>query len=145
MVDHPARPDRHARPDRQRRSRPTAGTWWRRWPTFTIDVYVGCAIVLFGVYPLLARAARPVSPAKYFSGAWPAIQLAFVSRSSVGTMPLTQRVITSNLGVPEEYASFAVPFGATTKMDGCAAIYPALAAITVAQIFGIPLGVRTTC
>ena len=108
--------------------------------TFTLDVYVGCALVMFGVYPLLAK-LHGLSPAKYFSGAWPAIQLAFVSRSSVGTMPLTQRVTTRNLGVPEEYASFAVPFGATTKMDGCAAIYPALAAITVAQIFGIPLGV----
>ncbi|MGL5928737.1 MAG: dicarboxylate/amino acid:cation symporter, partial [Dermatophilaceae bacterium] len=30
---------------------------------------------------------------------------------------------------------------ATTKMDGCAAIYPALAAIFVAQFFGIELGV----
>ena len=109
--------------------------------TFTLDVYVGCAIVMFGVYPLLAK-AHGLSPAKYFSGAWPAIQLAFVSRSSVGTMPLTQQVTTRNLGVPEEYASFAVPFGATTKMDGCAAIYPALAAITVAQIFGVPLGVQ---
>ena len=109
--------------------------------TFTLDVYVGCAIVMFGVYPLLAK-AHGLSPAKYFSGAWPAIQLAFVSRSSVGTMPLTQQVTTRNLGVPEEYASFAVPFGATTKMDGCAAIYPALAAITVAQIFGVPLGLQ---
>jgi Na+/H+-dicarboxylate symporter len=109
--------------------------------TFTLDVYVGCAIVMFGVYPLLAK-LHGLSPAKYFSGAWPAIQLAFVSRSSVGTMPLTQQVTTRNLGVPEEYASFAVPFGATTKMDGCAAIYPALAAITVAQIFGVPLGVQ---
>ncbi|WP_277498146.1 MULTISPECIES: dicarboxylate/amino acid:cation symporter [unclassified Nocardioides] len=108
---------------------------------FTIDVYVGCAIVLFGVYPLLAK-LHGLSPTKYFSGAWPAIQLAFVSRSSVGTMPLTQRVTVRNLGVPEEYASFAVPFGATTKMDGCAAIYPALAAITVAQIFGIELGIQ---
>jgi Na+/H+-dicarboxylate symporter len=108
--------------------------------TFTIDVYVGCALVLFVVYPLIAR-AHGLSPAKYFSGAWPAIQLAFVSRSSVGTMPLTQQVVNRNLGVPMEYASFAVPFGATTKMDGCAAIYPALAAITVAQIFGVPLGV----
>ncbi|MCZ9337739.1 dicarboxylate/amino acid:cation symporter, partial [Streptomyces sp. TRM76130] len=59
---------------------------------------------------------------------------------SVGTMPLTQKV-TERLGVPKEYASFAVPFGATTKMDGCAAIYPAIAAIFVAQIFGIQLGV----
>jgi Na+/H+-dicarboxylate symporter len=108
---------------------------------FTVDVYVGCAIVLFVVYPVLAK-LHGLSPAKYFSGAWPAIQLAFVSRSSVGTMPLTQRVTVRNLGVPQEYASFAVPFGATTKMDGCAAIYPALAAITVAQVFGVPLGIQ---
>lgn len=108
--------------------------------TFTFDVYLGCALVLFVVYPVIAR-LHGLSPAKYFSGAWPAIQLAFVSRSSVGTMPLTQRVTTRNLGVPLEYASFAVPFGATTKMDGCAAVYPALAAITVAEIFGVPLGI----
>jgi Na+/H+-dicarboxylate symporter len=107
--------------------------------TFTVDVYVGCALVLFGVYSILAR-LHGLNPLKFFSGAWPAIELAFVSRSSVGTMPLTQRVVTQNLGVPQEYASFAVPFGATTKMDGCAAIYPALAAITVAQIFGVNLG-----
>jgi Na+/H+-dicarboxylate symporter len=107
--------------------------------TFTVDVYVGCALVLFGVYSILAR-LHGLNPVKFFSGAWPAIELAFVSRSSVGTMPLTQRVVTQNLGVPQEYASFAVPFGATTKMDGCAAIYPALAAITVAQIFGVNLG-----
>ena len=30
----------------------------------------------------------------------------------------------------------------TTKMDGCAAIYPALAAITVAQLFDIQLGLQ---
>ena len=107
---------------------------------FTIDVYVGCAIVLFVVYPLLAR-AHGLSPRHYFAGAWPAIQFAFVSRSSVGTLPLTQRVVTENLGVSKDYASFAVPIGATTKMDGCAAIYPALAAITVAQLFGVPLHV----
>ena len=108
--------------------------------TFTAAVYVGCAIVLFVVYPLLAW-AHGLNPLKFFSGAWPAIQLAFVSRSSVGTMPLTQRVTEQNLGVPREYASFAVPIGATTKMDGCAAIYPALAAIFVAQVFGVQLGV----
>ena len=32
-----------------------------------------------------------------------------------------------------------MPLGATTKMDGCAAIYPALAAIFVAQFFGVHL------
>jgi Na+/H+-dicarboxylate symporter len=108
--------------------------------TFTADIYAGCLIVLFVVYPALLATVARANPLQFFKGAWPAIQLAFVSRSSVGTMPLTQKV-TERLGVPREYASFAVPFGATTKMDGCAAVYPAIAAIFVAQIFGIQLGV----
>ncbi|WP_329451660.1 dicarboxylate/amino acid:cation symporter [Streptomyces sp. NBC_01724] len=111
-----------------------------KYATFTVDVYVGCALVMFGVYPLLLATVAKVNPLQFFKGAWPAIQLAFVSRSSVGTMPVTQKV-TERLGVPKEYASFSVPFGATTKMDGCAAIYPALAAIFIAQIFDVQLGV----
>lgn len=111
-----------------------------QYATFTADVYIGCLIVLFGVYPALLAGVARINPVQFFKGAWPAIQLAFVSRSSVGTMPLTQKV-TERLGVPKEYASFAVPFGATTKMDGCAAVYPAIAAIFVAQIFDVPLGV----
>ncbi|MEV0368641.1 dicarboxylate/amino acid:cation symporter [Streptomyces sp. NPDC050636] len=111
-----------------------------KYATFTVDIYVGCALVLFGVYPLLLATVAKVNPLQFFKGAWPAIQLAFVSRSSVGTMPVTQKV-TERLGVPREYASFAVPFGSTTKMDGCASIYPAIAAIFIAQIFDIPLGI----
>lgn len=107
---------------------------------FTLDVYLGCALVLFGLYPLILR-LHGLSPRKFLAGAWPAITLAFVSRSSIGTMPVTQEVTTRNLGVPQEYASFAVPLAATTKMDGCAAIYPALAAIFVAQIFGVDLSI----
>ncbi|WP_148592082.1 dicarboxylate/amino acid:cation symporter [Streptomyces sp. WAC01526] len=111
-----------------------------KYATFTVDIYVGCALVLFGVYPLLLSTVAKVNPLQFFRGAWPAIQLAFVSRSSVGTMPVTQQV-TERLGVPREYASFAVPFGSTTKMDGCASIYPAIAAIFIAQIFDVHLGI----
>jgi Na+/H+-dicarboxylate symporter len=110
--------------------------------TFTIDVYVGLALVLLVVYPLVLSLAGHLNPLKFYAGAWPAIQLAFVSRSSIGTLPVTQRVVTERLGVQKEYASFSVPFGATTKMDGCAAIYPALAAIFVANVFGVHLGVK---
>ncbi|MFH8368719.1 dicarboxylate/amino acid:cation symporter [Streptomyces sp. NPDC018031] len=109
-----------------------------KYATFTADIYIGCALVMFGVYPLLLATVAKVNPLQFFRGAWPAIQLAFVSRSSVGTMPLTQKV-TERLGVPKEYASFAVPFGSTTKMDGCASIYPAIAAIFIAQIFDVQL------
>ncbi len=105
---------------------------------FVLAIYVGLAIVLFVVYPVLVR-THGLSIKQYFSGVWPAVQMGFVSRSSVGTLPLTQRVTERNLGVPRAYASFAVPLGATTKMDGCAAIYPAVAAIFVAQFFGIHL------
>lgn len=101
-------------------------------------VYLGLAIVLFGVYPALVK-AHGLSVKQYFSGVWPAVQLGFVSRSSIGTLPLTQQVTERNLGVPRAYAAFAVPLGATTKMDGCAAIYPALAAIFVAQFYGIDM------
>jgi Na+/H+-dicarboxylate symporter len=107
---------------------------------FAAAVYAGLALVLFVVYPVLLK-AHGLSPLRYFAGAWPAIQLAFVSRSSIGTLPVTERVTEQNLGVPRSYASFAVPLGATTKMDGCAAIYPALAAIFVAQFFGVDLGI----
>ncbi|WP_448627235.1 dicarboxylate/amino acid:cation symporter [Geodermatophilus sp. URMC 64] len=107
---------------------------------FAGSVYAGLALVLFVVYPVLLR-AHGLSPRRFFAGAWPAIQLAFVSRSSIGTLPVTERVTEQNLGVPRSYASFAVPLGATTKMDGCAAIYPALAAIFVAQFFGVDLSI----
>ena len=110
--------------------------------TFVVDIYAGLALVLLVVYPLVLSLAGRVNPLKFFAGAWPAIQLGFVSRSSIGTLPMTQRVVTERLGVQKEYASFAVPFGATTKMDGCAALYPALAAIFVANVFGVHLGLK---
>ncbi|MDT0158805.1 dicarboxylate/amino acid:cation symporter [Microbacterium sp. ARD32] len=107
---------------------------------FAGAIYVGLALVVFVVYPILVK-THGLSIKQYFSGVWPAVQLGFVSRSSIGTLPLTERVAERNLGVPRSYASFAVPLGATTKMDGCAAIYPAIAAIFVAQFFGVELSV----
>src|SRR5690606_16015998 len=106
---------------------------------FTLDVYVGMLIVLLIVYPVLLK-INGLSITSFFRGVWPATSLGFVSRSSLGTMPMTQTV-TERMGVPRHYASFAIPLGATTKMDGCAAIYPSLAAIFVANFYGVPLGV----
>ena len=110
-----------------------AGLSW-----FAAAIYIGLGLVLLVVYPALLL-ANGISPRRFFAGAWPAIQLGFVSRSSVGTMPVTERAAEA-VGVPHSYASFAVPLGSTTKMDGCAAIYPAVSAIFVAQFYGLPLG-----
>jgi len=108
---------------------------------FSAAVYIGLAIVLLVVYPIILS-LNGLNPIRFFEKAWPAIQLAFVSRSSIGTLPVTEAVTERALGVPREYAAFAVPLGATTKMDGCAAIYPAIAAIFVAQFYGIELGIQ---
>lgn len=108
---------------------------------YAAAIYIGLALVLFIVYPALLI-LNGLRPSAFFAGAWPAIQLGFVSRSSVGTMPVTEIITEKNLGVPREYSAFAVPLGATTKMDGCAAIYPAISAIFIAQYFHIPLGIQ---
>ena len=105
---------------------------------FAVANYLGLAAVLLLVYPAILI-ANGLNPLRFFAGAWPAIQLGFLSRSSVGTLPVTEDVTERRLGVPQAYAAFAVPLGATTKMDGCAAIYPAISAIFVAQFYGLPL------
>jgi len=107
---------------------------------FAIAIYAGLFLVVAFVYPALLW-LNGISPFRFFRAAWPAIELGFVSRSSIGTLPVTQDVVERGLGVPPAYAAFAVPLGATTKMDGCAAIYPAIAAIFVAQFYDIALGI----
>jgi len=107
---------------------------------YAAAIYIGLALVIGVVYPALLG-ANGLNIVTFFKKVWPATQLAFVSRSSIGTLPVTERVTEQSLGVPREYASFAVPLGATTKMDGCAAIYPAISAIFVAQFYGIPLDI----
>lgn len=105
---------------------------------YAIALYVGLGLVLFVVYPILLK-AHGLSPLAYFRKAWPAIELAFVSRSSMAALPVAEAVTTDRLGVAPAYAAFAVPVASTTKMDGCAAVYPALSAIFVAQFFHVPL------
>ena len=67
------------------------------------------------------------------------MEVGFVASSSFAALPVSLRAVTHNHGVDKDYAAFAVPLGATIKMDGCGAIYPALAAVFIAQYSGIEL------
>lgn len=107
---------------------------------FVLAIYVGLALIMLVVYPAVMAYAR-IPIMGFYRRVWPVTSLGFITRSSMGVMPVTQRVTERSMGVPTEYASFAIPLGATTKMDGCAAVYPAIAAIFVAQFYGIDLGV----
>ncbi|MDK8822940.1 dicarboxylate/amino acid:cation symporter [Corynebacterium coyleae] len=105
---------------------------------FVLAIYIGLALVIFVLYPAVL-AAHKIPVVEFFKRVWPVTTLGFVTRSSMGVMPVTQRTTEESMGVPREYASFAIPLGATTKMDGCASIYPAIAALFVAQFYGVPL------
>lgn len=108
--------------------------------TFSAALYIGLVVVWVVVYPLILR-LNGLSVRAFYRNVWPIITLGFVTRSSMGVMPVTQQVVERNMGVPRSYASFVVPLGATTKMDGCAAVFPALAAIFVAQFYNIDLSI----
>jgi proton glutamate symport protein len=69
-----------------------------------------------------------------------ALVLAFSTSSSSATLPVTMEAVESNLKVSGEVASFVLPIGATVNMDGTA-LYQGVAAIFIAQIYGIDLTV----
>jgi Na+/H+-dicarboxylate symporter len=106
--------------------------------SFVFALYLACALMIVVVYGGLL-AAHGLNPLKFFRGAAPGMQVAFVSSSSFAAMPASIRSVTHNLGVDKDYAAFAVPLGASIKMDGCGAIYPALCAVFIAQYTGVPL------
>ena len=105
---------------------------------FVIALYVACAFHIAVVYSGLLL-AHGLNPLKFFKGAFPAMQVAFVASSSFAALPVSLRSATHDLGVNRDYASFAVPLGASIKMDGCGAIYPALCAVFISQYMGIDL------
>jgi Na+/H+-dicarboxylate symporter len=106
--------------------------------TFVIALFVACIIQIVVVYGGLLL-LHGLNPLKFFRGAASGMQVAFVSSSSFASMPAALRSVTHNLGVDRDYAAFAVPLGASIKMDGCGAIYPALAAVFISQYTGTPL------
>ncbi|MCW3172637.1 dicarboxylate/amino acid:cation symporter [Shewanella subflava] len=105
---------------------------------FIIAIYIAALIHIIFVYGGLVKFAAGLSPVKFFRKAMPAQLVAFSTSSSFGTLPATTRC-SASMGVSKNYSAFVLPLGATMNMDGCGGIYPAIAAIFIAQIYGIPL------
>lgn len=83
----------------------------------------------------VARGLGGCSPTRLWTGLREALMIAFTSRSSAATLPVTMRCVTENLGVSPKVANFALPVGATMNMDGTA-LYEGVAVIFLIQIFG---------
>lgn len=56
-------------------------------------------------------------------------------------MPLTLRTAEKKLGVSPPVARFVIPLGTTINMDGTA-LYQAAAAIFLAQVYGVDIGLQ---
>ncbi|MCK4923012.1 MAG: cation:dicarboxylase symporter family transporter, partial [Bacteroidales bacterium] len=80
-----------------------------------------------------------VKIAKFFKGILPVQLVAFSTSSSAATLPVTLKQSTNEFGVSKSVANFVLPVGVTINMDGTSA-YIAIAAVFIAQVFGISLG-----
>lgn len=108
---------------------------------YALCVLLGLAIMI-GFYILVVYIFTKRSPSFFVKGISPAQLLAFSTSSSAATLPVTMERVEEHLGVEEEVTSFVLPIGATVNMDG-SSLYQAVAAVFIAQAFGMDLDFYT--
>ena len=106
---------------------------------YALTVIIGLAIMI-GFYILIVWVFTKNKPGFFLNGIAPAQLLAFSTSSSAATLPVTMERVEEHLGVHKEVTSFVLPIGATINMDGTS-LYQAVAAVFIAQAFGIDLSV----
>ena len=109
---------------------------------FFLTVLLALAAHTFIVLPLLLKFVGRVKPIKQYRAMAPAMLTAFSTASSSATLPLTMECVEKNAGVSNRTSSFVLPLGATVNMDGTA-LYECVAAMFIAQAYGIELGFAT--
>ncbi|MBQ3422034.1 MAG: cation:dicarboxylase symporter family transporter, partial [Romboutsia sp.] len=102
---------------------------------FIIALYVS-VIIMFLVH-LIIIMINGLDPILYLKNVSKALILAFTSRSSLGTLPVTIESLTDNVGVESGTASFVGSLGSNMGLNGCSGIYPALMIVTIANMAGI--------
>jgi len=109
------------------------------WYAITV---IGGLIIMIVFYNILVFIFTKKTPKFFMNGISPAQLLAFSTSSSAATLPVTMERVTEHLGVEEEVSSFVLPIGATINMDGTS-LYQAVAAVFIAQAFGMDLTLGT--
>ncbi len=107
---------------------------------YGFTVIIGLLLIIFVVYPILLKLFSKIKYSRFARKISPVQLLAFSTSSSAATLPLTMETAEEKLGVNNETASFVLPLGATINMDGTS-LYQAVAAIFLAQVYGMELGI----
>ena len=106
---------------------------------YMLTVIIALSIHAFITLPLILRFIGKVNPIKHFKAVSTPLITAFSTSSSSATLPLTLHAIENRAGVSNKVSSFVLPLGATINMDGTA-LYECVAAMFIAQAYGIELG-----
>jgi Na+/H+-dicarboxylate symporter len=92
--------------------------------------------------PVLLQLVARVSPVAMIRAMAPAMLTAFSTASSSATLPITMECVERDAGVSNRVSSFVLPLGATVNMNGTA-LYECVAAMFLAQAYGLDLGFGT--
>jgi len=102
-------------------------------------VLLGLLFHAFITLPLILKFVARVKPFLHANAMSAPLLTAFSTSSSSATLPLTLDAVENNSGVSNKITSFVLPLGATVNMDGTA-LYECVAAMFIAQAYGIELG-----
>ncbi|MBN2375983.1 MAG: dicarboxylate/amino acid:cation symporter [Sedimentisphaerales bacterium] len=104
----------------------------------TLGVIAGISVMVFGVYSIMLWIITRHNPFIIFKKIREAMLMAFITRSSAATLPVTIKVAEEKLNIRNELAGFSLPLGATINMDGTCVQLP-MFAVLAANMFGITL------
>lgn len=105
---------------------------------YVITVLLGLLCLMLFMYPALIKLVARQKVIPVYKALRQVMVVAFSTSSSAATLPLEIDVAEKKLGVPNKIASFVLPLGATVNMDGTA-LYQAVAAMFIAQVYGIEM------
>jgi len=105
---------------------------------YFLTVVAGLAVHAIIVLPLILKLLGRKQPLTYFANMGQALATAFTTASSTASLPVTMECVEDKNGVDSRAAAFVLPLGATINMDGTA-LYEAVAAMFIAQIYGVDL------
>ena len=106
---------------------------------YSLVVVGGLVLYTFTMNSLTVAFLGRLNPLRFYKAVKEAMIIAFSTSSSNAALPVSLECV-EHVGVPREYSSFVIPLGATINMDGTA-LYQGVAAVFIAQIYGIPLGI----
>ncbi len=105
---------------------------------YMLTVTIALFFLILGFYPILMRLFAGMGIKPFLKGILPAQLVAFTTSSSAATLPVTLKQVIGELKISKPIANFVLPVGVTINMDGTSC-YQAIAAVFIAQVFGIDL------